>query len=173
MDKGIKRFKPMICPVCEGMYFSGPFKDTYDEDVKKYLNGEVQCSHCGWIYDLDQAESPDLLDGYNSISLNEYKEWFSAKIKEQPDYDYSEANARLPIPHKCPVCGEYEFEDELSSDICPVCGWEDTGFEENPDEKPSPYMMSYNETLEWFKQKRKENPKYRWINDNSDSSPEK
>jgi len=27
-----------------------------------------------------------------------------------------------PTPHKCHVCGEYEFADELSSDICPVCG---------------------------------------------------
>ena len=29
----------------------------------------------------------------------------------------------------CPVCGEYEFEDVLCHDICPVCGWEDDGME--------------------------------------------
>ena len=65
-------------------------------------------------------------------------------------------------PSLCPVCNEYEFEDILSSDICPICGWEDTGFEENPDEQPSPYMMSFNEHKKWFLEKRKLNPKYRW-----------
>ena len=57
---------------------------------------------------------------------------------------------------------EYEFEDILSSDICPICGWEDTGFEENPDEQPSPYMMSFNDHKKWFLEKRKQNPKYKW-----------
>lgn len=164
MDKKIKRFKPIMCPVCDEMYFSGPNKEEYNEEIVAYLNGEVQCSHCGWIYDLDQAENPDLKEGYNALSVTEYKEWFANKLKENPNYDYSDENRLPSVPHKCPVCGEYEFEDELSSDICPVCGWEDTGFENEPNEKPSPYMMSYNERLEWFKQKRKDNPKYKWIN---------
>ena len=130
MDKININFKPMMCPICDEMYFSGPNKNSYDEEIEEYLNGEVQCSHCGWIYDLHQAENPD--------------------------YDYSEEHMPEPKPHKCPICGEYEFADELSSDICPVCGWEDTGFEDMPDEKPSEYMMSFNERLAWFK----ENPKY-------------
>ncbi len=25
---------------------------------------------------------------------------------------------------KCPVCGQYEFEDENDHDTCSVCGWE-------------------------------------------------
>ena len=165
MDKIKKRFKPMMCPVCDEMFFSGPYADSYEEDIKEYLNGEVRCRHCGWIYDLDQAENPNQKEGFNDLSLTEYKEWFSNKIRENPDYDYSDENKLPPSPHRCPVCGEYEFEDELSSDICPICGWEDTGFEDEPDEKPSPYMMSYNERVEWFKQKRKENPKYKWIRD--------
>lgn len=139
MDKINIKFKPMMCPVCDEMYFSGPNKNSYDGEIEEYLNGEVQCSHCGWIYDLYQAENPD--------------------------YDYSEEHMPEPKPHKCPICGEYEFADELSSDICPVCGWEDTGFEDMPDEKPSEYMMSFNERLAWFKEKRKENPKYKWIDD--------
>ena len=155
----------MMCPICDGMYFSGPNKDSYEEEINEYLNGEIQCSHCGWIYDLDQAENPNLKEGFNKLSLNEYKEWYANKIKENPTYDYSDENMPTPIPHKCPVCEEYEFKDELSSDICPVCGWEDTGFEEEPDEKPSPYMMSYNEHVAWFRKQRSQDPKYKWIKD--------
>ena len=162
MDKELKRFKPMMCPVFDGMYFSGPNKDLYDEEIGEYLNGEVRCSHCGWIYDLDQAENSARKEGFNELSVNEYKEWYASRLKENPNYDYSDENMPSPTPHKCPVCGEYDFSDELSSDICPVCGWEDTGFEYKPNEKPSPYMMSYNERVVWFKEKRSENPKYKW-----------
>lgn len=28
-------------------------------------------------------------------------------------------------PHKCPICGQYEFPEEGSFDICEVYGWED------------------------------------------------
>ena len=28
-------------------------------------------------------------------------------------------------PHKCPVCGKFEFPTHGSFDICDVCGWED------------------------------------------------
>lgn len=161
MDKMKKRFKPIECPVCNKFYFSKPLKDFYDADMKDYLNGEVHCYRCGWIYDLYQAKHPDSKDGYNEMSVNEYKKWFADKIKENPKYDYEDEHKPAPKPHKCPVCGEYEFPNELSSDICPVCGWEDIGFEEFPDKKPSKYMMSYNETLAWFKEQRKKNPKFR------------
>lgn len=166
MAKIEKKFKPMSCPVCDEMYFSGPHRDTYDEDIVDYLNGDVRCDHCGWIYDLYQAEHPDSKEGYNEMSVNEYKKWFENKLKENPDYDYSDEHRPAPVPHKCPVCGEYEFPNILSSDICPVCGWEDIGYEEIPDEKPNDYMMSFNETVAWFKEKRKKDPKFRWIDQN-------
>ena len=165
MDKVNKKFRAMICPVCDGMFFSGPRKDSYDKDMEEYVNGEVRCSHCGWIYDLLQADNPDSQDGFNKMSVNEYKQWFTNKIKENPNYDYLEENLPQPTPHKCPVCGEYEFADKLSSDICPICGWEDTGYEETPNEKPSEFMMSLNERKQWFTNKRKNNPKYKYKND--------
>lgn len=165
MDKISKEFRPMMCPICDEMYFSGPNDNSNGEDLAKYIKGDVQCSHCGWIYDLFQAEHPDSKNGFNKMSVNEYKKWFKDKIKENPKYDYFDENMPKPTPHKCPICGEYEFTNELSSDICPICGWEDTGFENIPDEKPSEYMMSFNERSLWFKEKRKNNPKYKWIKD--------
>lgn len=50
----MKKIKPMMCPIRDEMYFSESNKDSYGEDLEEYLNGEVQCRHCGWIYDLNQ-----------------------------------------------------------------------------------------------------------------------
>ena len=32
---------------------------------------------------------------------------------------------------KCPVCGNYEFEEYDDYDICPVCNWENDGLQYN------------------------------------------
>ena len=32
--------------------------------------------------------------------------------------------------HMCPVCGQTEFDEPCSNDICPVCGWEDDVMDE-------------------------------------------
>lgn len=56
-----EKIKPMMCPICDGMYFSEPNKDSYEEELEEYLNGEVQCRHCGWIYDLNQFENSTAL----------------------------------------------------------------------------------------------------------------
>lgn len=48
--------------------------------------------------------------------------------------------------HKCPVCGEYEFECHGSDDICEVCGWQDDIVQElNPDEERCSNQMSLNQ----------------------------
>lgn len=49
-------------------------------------------------------------------------------------------------PHKCPVCGKYEFDSWNSYDICPECGWEDDSMqEEAPDDDLGANGMSLNE----------------------------
>ena len=48
--------------------------------------------------------------------------------------------------HKCPVCGEYEFDSDGSFEICEVCGWQDDPVQmENPDESMCANQMSLNE----------------------------
>ena len=61
--------------------------------------------------------------------------------------------------HKCPVCGEYEFEDIESHDICPVCGWEDEEYFNGGGAN----VMSLREAKIDFVEKRKKDPSYRWI----------
>ena len=136
----------------------GKIKDNYEEDIKDYLNGNIQCRHCGWIYDLDQFENPDSYDGFNKLSINEYKKKYEEIIKTNPKYDYFEEHKPAPVPHKCPVCGEYEFKDENSYDICPVCGWEDDGYFDGGGAND----MSLEEAINTFANKRKNNPKYKW-----------
>ena len=44
----------------------------------------MQCRHFGWIYDLNQLENPDSHEGFNKLSLKEYKKEYEEKIKENP-----------------------------------------------------------------------------------------
>ncbi len=78
------------------------------------------------------------------MSLNEYKKWYKNKIKQNKKWEYYLDFVGEPEPHKCLVCG-----------------WEDTGFEDVPDVKPSPYMMSLNEYKKWFAEQRKKDPKFK------------
>ena len=159
MDKDLKQIKPMMCPVCGKFYFS----ELSDVDVEQLhlTPNTTQCRKCGWFYDLEQIADPNLKNQSNIMSLNEYKEWYQNKLKENKKWEFYLDFIGEPEPHKCPVCGEYEFKDVLSSDICPICGWEDTGFEEKPDAKPSPYMMSLNERKAWFIEQRKLDPQFK------------
>lgn len=48
--------------------------------------------------------------------------------------------------HLCPVCGQYEFDEEGSFDICEVCVWEDDALQESePDEENCANRMSLNQ----------------------------
>ena len=119
-------YKPMECPVCGRFYFS----ELQDGDDISCL----QCTKCGWRYDLDQTEEPYLKAGNNACSLAEYRLWYQGMIADNPEYDYSDENCPFEESHLCPVCGKYTFRYRDSFDICPVCGWQDDGLmEEEPD----------------------------------------
>ncbi len=122
----IRQVEPMNCPVCGKFRFE---ELTWDDIYCGETPEDVWCRNCGWHYDLGQTKSPDLKNGANAMSLNEYKTWYENKLNENPRYCYFEEviDNYIKIPHKCPVCGKYEFEDSSSCDICPYCGWEDDG----------------------------------------------
>ncbi len=76
-----------------------------------------------------------------------------------PKYDYFEEHIPNPVPHKCPVCGEYVFKNSHSYDVCPICGWDDDGWFEGGGAN----TMSLEEAIADFKIHRSKNPKYKWI----------
>ena len=135
-------YKEMLCPICKDFYFTALSEENYEDlgyfsrVIEKYaIKEEIpQCHRCGWKYDLEQLENPELKQGENELSLSEYKEWYAERLSENPDYDYLESQY-VPEPHMCPVCGKYEFEDINSHDYCRFCGWEDDGImEDEPDD---------------------------------------
>ena len=158
MASNLKQLKPMSCPVCDKFYFS---ELTAEELEDGETPNQQQCSECGWFYDLEQVADPNLKNASNVMSLNEYKEWYKNKIKDNPKWEYYQDFIGDPEPHKCPLCGEYEFKDALCYDICPVCGWEDNGFETDPDYRTHPLQMSFNERKKWFQEQRRLNPKFK------------
>ena len=158
MDKTLKQIKPMLCPVCGKFYFS----ELSEDDIKEGVTpNTIQCSRCGWFYDLEQLADPNLKNESNEMSLNEYKKWYKNKINQNSKWEYYQDFIGDPEPHKCPLCGEYEFKDLLTYDICPVCGWEDNGFETDPDYKTHPSQMSFNERKAWFSEQRRLDPKFK------------
>ena len=116
-------YQPMECPVCGKFYFS----ELQEGDDASHL----QCSKCGWLYDYEQAANPDLKQGNNAQSVNEYRAWYEKMTAENPEYDYSDEHCPPAEPHQCPVCGKHMFKDRDSFDICPVCGWLDDGLMED------------------------------------------
>ena len=163
MDKTLKQIIPMECPICHKFYFS----ELTEEDIQ-ILNlspNTTQCNMCGWYYDLEQLANPELTNQSNKMSLNQYRIWYENKIQKNPTWEFYQDQIGKPTPHKCPVCKKHKFPDELSYEICPICGWEDTGLETEPDDKPGPNMMSYNERLKYYTHQKLLNPKYKWINE--------
>lgn len=102
-----------VCPICDEFEFTKPLPEE-ENDIR-------QCYVCGWIYNEDEME--------HSEKLEKYKKAFQNHRKENPKWEWLIANAPDSVPHKCPVCGKYEFECENSFDICPYCGWEDDGIQ--------------------------------------------
>lgn len=121
--KKLKQIKKIMCPVCGKFYFDGSNDksvnldsqveiEDYEEELNEYKNGKMICHSCGWIYDINQAKVENLTEGFNKKSVNELKKEYEKKIKINPNYFfYDELYPNVPVPHKCPICGEYEFAD--------------------------------------------------------------
>ncbi len=157
MNKNKNQIKPMLCPVCGEFYFSKLSKD--DIEIFNIHPNDCCCSICGWHYDLEQTLDPNKSNESNALSLNQYREQFKQIRKLKPHYTYLEENRPTKQAHKCPVCGEYTFKDIDSYDICTSCGWEDDGYFTGGGAN----TMSLEEAILDFKEKRKQNPKYKWI----------
>jgi len=148
----------MLCPVCGKFYFSELLEDEIEEGETP---NTTQCRKCGWYYDLEQVADPDLENESNEMSLNQYKNWYKQKIKDNNNWEYYLDFIGDPEPHKCPVCGEYVFPNLNSYDICPVCGWED----DEVFDGGGANGISLEEAKENFAEKRKVNPLYKWKNE--------
>ncbi len=99
------------------------------------------------------------------MSLNEYRAWYTNKLNENPNFCFFEeiVDSYIPVPHKCPVCGKYEFKDYICHDICPYCGWEDDGSENDGE------IGANNKTFTDYQTRYKKyvdaNLSYKWEND--------
>lgn len=158
--KKYDKFVEMVCPVCHEYYFAD---DTdFEKSLPDYEGHFDYCHHCGWIYDIEQVQNPNLANKSNDLSLNEYKNRYEQQIKENPNYDYSKVTC-FKVPHKCPICGKYEFSDNGSFDICPYCGWEDDDIQlEDPNYEGGANDFSLNKYKEQYQKIIKENPNYKW-----------
>ena len=53
---------------------------------------------------------------------------------------------------KCPVCGKHMFEEKDDLRVCPVCGWENDGFQISHPDKTGANHVSLNEARQLYKQ---------------------
>ena len=150
------------CPIC-GKFEFEPL--TWDDIYCGVTPSDVYCMSCGWHYSPEQTKFPDMKNGSNAMSYNEYRVWYAETIVVNPQYNYFEEMTTnyIPTPHKCPVCAKYEFKDSSSYDICPFCGWEDDGDQLNePDFEGGANELSLNAYREKYKQQLQNDPKYKW-----------
>ena len=157
---GRNKLRKTLCPICGEYYFTEPSEDELKNGV---LPSDEFCITCGWKFDERQINNNDLKTDINKLSINEYRELYKNKIRENPNYNYLDENKPDPIPHICPVCGKYKFSDELSYEICPYCGWEDDGFDaEHLKNDISACGCTYLEYKTKYEDLLKNNPNYKW-----------
>lgn len=108
------------------------------------------------IAQMDDDAFSDLYDTIADIEINaELYEYDNPpeRLEKASDFITIVGNALYrPKGHICPVCGQYEFEERGSDDICEVCGWQDDIVQElNPDEECGENQMSLNQAKEAWK----------------------
>lgn len=160
----VPQIEKRMCPVC-GKFEFEPL--TWEDIYCGVTPTDVYCISCGWRYSPEQEKYPQMANGANEMSLNEYRAWYEKKISDNPDYDYFEETTDnyVPTPHRCPVCNKYQFEDIACYDICPFCGWEDDGVQLNdPDYGGGANELSLNQYRNQYNQKIKDKPSYEWQN---------
>jgi hypothetical protein len=158
----IPQIEKSLCPVCKKFQFE-PL--SWDDIYCGVVPSDVYCMQCGWHYDPEQVAFPNRKDGANKMSLSEYKTWYVEKVSNNPAFNYFDktTDAYIPQPHKCPVCGKYEFEDDSCHDICPFCGWEDDGVQfDDADYEGGANTVSLNQYRKQYQVKVRDNPNYRW-----------
>ncbi len=184
MEKEKIKF-PFKCPVCGKEEFTNLewfINDAQDDNVETYeldqISGKkvivtdpikihfVHCSYCGWIYDLKQVTDYDAIGDRNNKTVNELKQDYQNKLKDNPKYNFDEENSKH-VPHKCPICGEHQFKCVTSYDVCPICGWIDDGTEDDPfNDYSEVNVASINDAKEEFTKNRQLNPKYKYKSNN-------
>ena len=156
-------FKKSTNPVCGNFEFEPlTWEDIYCGETPS----DVYCMSCGWHYSPEQEKFPELANGANTMSLKEYRGWYAEKIAVNPNYSYFEEMTEnyVPTPHKCPVCGKYEFADESCYDICPFCGWVDDGVHlSDPDFVGGANELSLKHYRKEYHEKITQDPTYRGI----------
>lgn len=158
---GRNKLKKHLCPICGEYYFVELSQEEIEAGEKMK---DDFCTVCGWHYVEEQEKNHTLVTEINKMSFDDYKKWYNNKIKENPNYNYLEENSPADEPHMCPICGKYEFHDELSYDICPYCGWEDNGFDDinHRDEPFNIYGKTFNQYKKEYEKMIRDDPNYKW-----------
>lgn len=161
----LPQIEPIVCPVCKKYRFE---KLTIEDIFCGITPDKIACKLCGWHYDINQQDHPDIEHGANAMSLNAYRLWYQQTLVQDPNFKYFEEQTRhyTAHPHLCPVCGKHKFSDIASHEICPYCGWEDDNLmEDEPDKwEGCSNDLCLNDFIQRYKTLINKNPHYRYKN---------
>lgn len=66
--------------------------------------------------------------------------------------------------HKCPVCGQFDFEEYASLEICEICGWSDDPLQEqDPSREKGANSISLNEAKRNYAKLGVSKPGFKWL----------
>ena len=73
--------------------------------------------------------------------------------------------------HPCPVCGRTVFSEAF--EICPICGWENSGDESIPEMAGGANGLSFNDYCMEYRRKIAADPAYTWVKECDEQSEKK